>query len=642
MNLNIKSPLWKSENTGKRGAVMLERHAKLIRLLLNNSNRFLSADEIANYLNVSNRTVRNDIKYINVDVLSALIVSVKGRGFKVNQDLYSIDYIEEIVSDFTNKENELLLKLGYHILMHQQSTTIDSLAHHFNLSKSEVSDYLTRVQSWCNSFDITVNLTKKKGVTVNGNEMNIRNAILHLNQLSSKSKTVDDVILNEIPKAHIDIISQIIERNLNAHHIQPSKIRIKQLLIHLIIIFKRNSDDGYSWVVDKSSYKIAQQCITDINSELGYQLSDETAQLLSFFISYYFNKYDLGFEQIFVKSYIDRMIHQMEKNVGVDFTEDQALRDNLYAHFSRTYLRIVKNVYINNPLTEDIKKYYPFVFNALYETVSHLAKDAKINLVEDEIAFLALHFQSSIDRRKKESFNIVITCYYGLGISSLLEAKIKNIDDSIHIVDTLKMEDINDYNFSNIDALVATHSIEGKQLPNDLTCIEVSPLFSEEDENKIASALHHKQNPVLHQTELSSIQFSVYSDKQEQVVASYVFEQAQMILDNNHAVAKDYMKSALEREKFSSTYIGNGMSMPHGDPEKVLKSHVIIFKNMQGYIWKQNKAKLVFFLAITEQDIPIMKKIIHTIAKLDEHTVDQLLLLEDQSLKEKMIDLIKE
>ncbi|NQE00290.1 HTH domain-containing protein, partial [Staphylococcus xylosus] len=168
---------------------MLERHAKLIRLLLNNSNRFLSADEIANYLNVSNRTVRNDIKYINVEVLSSLIASVKGRGFKVNQDLYSIEYIEEIVSDFTNKENELLLKLGYHILMHQQPTTLDSLAHHFNLSKSEVSDYLTRVQSWCNSFDITVNLTKKKGVTVNGSEMNIRNAILHLNQLSSKNKT---------------------------------------------------------------------------------------------------------------------------------------------------------------------------------------------------------------------------------------------------------------------------------------------------------------------------------------------------------------------------------------------------------------------------------------------------------------------
>ncbi|MGO1997471.1 MAG: HTH domain-containing protein, partial [Staphylococcus equorum] len=39
---------------------MQERHAKLIRLILNNSNDYLSANEIANYLNVSNRTVRSD------------------------------------------------------------------------------------------------------------------------------------------------------------------------------------------------------------------------------------------------------------------------------------------------------------------------------------------------------------------------------------------------------------------------------------------------------------------------------------------------------------------------------------------------------------------------------------------------------
>ena len=101
----------------------------------------------------------------------------------------------------------------------------------------------------------------------------------------------------------------------------------------------------------------------------------------------------------------------------VSFTQDNILRENIQVHFSRAYLRIAKNVYINNPLTDEIKKYYPFVFNALYETVKYLAKDSNLSLVEDEIAFLALHFQSSIDRNKKDEVNIVITCYYGLGIS---------------------------------------------------------------------------------------------------------------------------------------------------------------------------------------------------------------------------------
>ncbi|MEB8108272.1 PRD domain-containing protein [Staphylococcus equorum] len=621
---------------------MQERHAKLIRLILNNSNDYLSANEIANYLNVSNRTVRSDIKYINSELVKELILSVKGRGYKMNRTLYSVEQLAEIVTAYTNKESEILLKIGYQLLMHQQPMTVDQLENDFGLTRSEVNDYLKRIQSWCTSFDINVNISKKKGITVNGNEMNIRNAILHLNQLSTKHQTVEQFILNEIPEAHIQMIFQIIKNNLSDYQIQTSDIRIRQLLIHLIIIFKRNNDNDASWVVDEESQIIAQHCIDEINRKLAYGLSDETAKLFSFFISYYFNKYDLGLEKVFVKSYIDRMIYQMEKSVGVNFTKDKALRDNVYSHFSRTYLRIAKNVYINNPLTEDIKKHYPFVFNTLYETVNHLSKDAKINLVEDEIAFLALHFQSSIDRNEKNRFNIVITCYYGLGISSLLEAKIANLDDRIHVIDTLKLENVSQYDFSGVDALITTHFIDKFQVPDTLQVMEVSPLFSNEDANKIQSFIRHKQNPVLNQDELAAIQFDVHSDKQELTEASYVFEQAQIIFGDNHSVSEKYIQSALEREKFSSTFIGNGISIPHGDPEKVLKSHVVIFKNMQGFGWKQNRAKLVFFLAIAEQDIPAMKKIIHTIANLTENDVDQLLVLEDQILRDKVIQLVKE
>lgn len=621
---------------------MQERHAKLIRLILNNSNDYLSANEIANYLNVSNRTVRSDIKYINSELVKELIVSVKGRGYKMNRTLYSVEQLAEIVTAYTNKESEILLKIGYQLLMHQQPMTVDQLENDFGLTRSEVNDYLKRIQSWCTSFDINVNISKKKGITVNGNEMNIRNAILHLNQLSTKHQTVEQFILNEIPEAHIQMIFQIIKNNLSDYQIQTSDIRIRQLLIHLIIIFKRNNDNDASWVVDEESQIIAQHCIDEINRKLAYGLSDETAKLFSFFISYYFNKYDLGLEKVFVKSYIDRMIYQMEKSVGVNFTKDKALRDNVYSHFSRTYLRIAKNVYINNPLTEDTKKHYPFVFNTLYETVNHLSKDAKINLVEDEIAFLALHFQSSIDRNEKNRFNIVITCYYGLGISSLLEAKIANLDDRIHVIDTLKLENVSQYDFSGVDALITTHFIDKLQVPDTLQVMEVSPLFSNEDANKIQSFIRHKQNPVLNQDELAAIQFDVHSDKQELTEASYVFEQAQIIFGDNHSVSEKYIQSALEREKFSSTFIGNGISIPHGDPEKVLKSHVVIFKNMQGFGWKQNRAKLVFFLAIAEQDIPAMKKIIHTIANLTENDVDQLLVLEDQILRDKVIQLVKE
>ncbi|WP_436862240.1 BglG family transcription antiterminator [Staphylococcus caeli] len=621
---------------------MLERHAKMIQLLLNKRNQYINADEISMDLNISNRTVRNDIKFINSEVLTALIISVKGRGYKLNLDEYNATQIDDVLSDYKNKESEIFIKLAYQLLMYEQPITIEQLANTYHLTKAEINDLLNKISAWSLSFDVTIKVMKRKGITVSGSEMNIRNAILHLNQLSENVQNVDTLILNELPKAHIVKMTQIIEETLKIYHIHTSKIRIKQLLIHLIIIFKRSHDeDGQSWVIDDTAYEIAQQCVTQINQALGYNLTKETAKLLSFFISYYFNQYDLGLEKIFVKSYIERMIYQMEKIVGIAFSKDPILQENLFEHFSRTYLRIAKDVYINNPLTDDIKKHYPFVFNALYETVTYLSKDSDIHLVEDEIAFLALHFQSSIDRNDKEIFNIVITCYYGVGISSLLEAKIANLDDRIAIVDTLKLEQVEQYDFTNVDALVTTHVMETGQLPDHVALIAVSPLFSEEDGKKILTSMHHKQNPLIQQDELANIQFDIVADKQESLNALFVFEQAQEIFDRDYSVMTDYIQSALERERFSSTYIGNAISIPHGDPEKVLKSHVIIFKNQQGFTWKQNKAKIIFFLAIAEHDITIMKKMIQRIVNITETDVQSLLRYDDQQFKEHIMKLIK-
>lgn len=81
--------------------------------------------------------------------------------------------------------------------------------------------------------------------------------------------------------------------------------------------------------------------------------------MFSFFISYHFNQFDLSFQQLFIQSYIQRLIQLMETNVDIPFSKDSILKENIYMHFSRTYLRLMRNVYLNNPLTSEIKQLYP-------------------------------------------------------------------------------------------------------------------------------------------------------------------------------------------------------------------------------------------------------------------------------------------
>lgn len=621
---------------------MIERQKKIIELFLNNYNTYLNANEIAQHLTVSNRTIRNDIKYINNDFLKSLIISVKSRGYMLNTEDYEIDDINNLLKSLDEKDSEILINLGYHLLMQNRAITLNKLEKEYHISRTKLLDYLSRIQAWCEKFNVKIEIKRKKGISISGSVNSINNAILHLNQLSEKDNSVEDLILNELPKSHINIIFNIVQENLEKYRINTSAFKIKQLVIHLILIMKRKEPEKISWKIDQEALEIAEKCTSEINSKLKYNLNAETSKLFSFFISYHFNKFELGVEKIFIKSYINRLINLMEENVGVKFSEDKLLKENLYSHFSRTYLRLTKNIYLNNPLVNNIKKLYPFIFSVLFEVIETLHKESNITLSEDEIAFLTIHFQSSIERNEEEQFRVVIACYYGLGVSNLLEAKISKLNKQINVIDIIKLEEVNGYDFSNTDLLVTTNEIDKSKIMNDINVLIVTPLFSKKDENKFKYYMNEKRNPISINNKLDNINIIVETDKGNYNNTLSIFKRVNEILENNKAIENEYIDSVLEREKFSSTYIGNGIAIPHGNPEKVLKSHIIIFKSKKDIKWKQYNVNLVFFLAISKKDLEVAKSFIQSIAKLSEIEVKRMINSSDKQIKDNLINLIKE
>ncbi|MBL7573852.1 BglG family transcription antiterminator [Staphylococcus saccharolyticus] len=623
---------------------MIHRQIKLIQLLLNNVETYLNGQEVATFLNVSNRTVRNDIKTINSTFLEDLIISTQSKGYQLNTNIYATKEIESLLEERMSRENKLLITIAYKLFMEHHTYTLHELESLYHLSKTEVMDCLTRIQNWATKFDVAVSLKKKQGIIIDATTTNINNAVLHLNQLSNYDFKVEDLIVQELPKAHTQKMRQIINQNLQHFGLQASDNKVQQLLVHLILLIKRTQPDCLDWKADVESLAIAKKCIQDINHSLRYQLNNETSELFSFFISYHFNKFDLGVQQLFIQSYIDHLIQLMDEKISFAFSRDAILKHNMNVHFSRTYLRIMRNVYLNNPLTAQIKKLYPFIFNTLYEAIHQLSQDTDIQLSEDEIAFLTIHFQSSIERTKPTQINVIIACYYGLGVSTLLAEKIKKLNNAISIVDTLKLEELQSYDFKSIDLLITTHDFNVSNISNLPKVIQVSPLFSDDDAKHIESFLKVIQNPMSHKDDLSPIQFSIESDFKLKNLTDIlsIFNRTEEILQQHHATLKGYIESAMERERQSSTFIGNGIAIPHGNPEKVLKSHVIIFKAPQPIPWKQHNVKLVFFLAIAKKDSLINRKMIQAIAQLEEDDINELCLLEDTQLKHTLIKRFRE
>ncbi|HDE3786353.1 TPA: BglG family transcription antiterminator [Staphylococcus aureus] len=623
---------------------MLDRHLKLLQFFIKNPSKHISSNEIAEHVNVSNRTVRNDIHVINSNFMDDIIVSIKSKGYQLNTSQYTLETITERYTHIQSYKEKLLLSMAYQLLMYNKSQTLQQLEQDYLLSKTVLNDYFVRIQQWCQKFNIALTIKKKQGIVVDGTDNDITNAIIHLNQLSSGHVHVEDLILNELPDSHQRMISHIIQETLQQHSIETTDIQIQQLLIHLILIIKRKQSLSELDTLNHDAKLISQSCIKQINERLGYDLNEKVINMFSFFIAYHFNKLDIGIERIFIQSYIDRLIELMQQRIHVPFNEDSILQQNLYNHFSKAYLRITQNIYLNNPLVIEIKKLYPFVFNTLFEAIDKLAIDTDIEMSEDEIAFLTIHFQAAIERRTKTQLNVVIACYYGLGVSNFLETKINNLSEELSVINTIKLENITHYHFDNVDLLITTHDIPKQTLnilPKHLTTIKVAPLFSEDDRHKIRHVVKQKQNPV-QAHHMDTVNFLVVNTEQKSRHTVQIFEEAQKILQAHHAIVEGYIESALEREKSSSTYIGNFMAIPHGDPEKVLQSHVLIFRTKDVFPWRQHDVKLVFFLAISHKDKAFTKQMMQLIANLDDDSVNHLCSLDDHSLKQQLFEYLQE
>ncbi|KHF27280.1 PTS system mannose-specific EIIBCA component [Anoxybacillus sp. BCO1] len=81
---------------------------------------------------------------------------------------------------------------------------------------------------------------------------------------------------------------------------------------------------------------------------------------------------------------------------------------------------------------------------------------------------------------------------------------------------------------------------------------------------------------------------------------------------------REYKRSAKEREKLSSTYIGGGIAIPHGEV-KWIKQSVLAIARMRAPIdWGGDKVEFVMMIAIRPQESEQLKRLFQELAHLSE------------------------
>ncbi|MGT2800575.1 BglG family transcription antiterminator LicT [Streptococcus marmotae] len=101
----------------------------------------------------------------------------------------------------------------------------------------------------------------------------------------------------------------------------------------------------------------------------------------------------------------EKIINLGKIKLGNNF--DEIIYVNLTDHIQSSIERHKEGIVIANPLKWEIAKYYPEEYKVGKQALEIIKKEAKIELAEDEAAFIALHFvNANLENNFQESYKI--------------------------------------------------------------------------------------------------------------------------------------------------------------------------------------------------------------------------------------------
>lgn len=609
---------------------MNARQIFLLEFLLK-QHEYLSANQLAEKYGVSTKTVYQDIDKLNdffdEGELKSRIVKVPRKGIKLSADeerkqihsLLLVNKHESGVQDFSPeyRESELIKRL----FINQEDLDIYDFAEEMYVTESTVHRDIDKLEKNLGQFDLKIRI-KHGQLFVDGDEWNIRKA-LQSYVIQAQSLGREEKIERFFSEKDIEICYEAISRLSQKYHHQFSEEYSCLLLVECLVFKKRTENNNC--LTERTSnlindlnhlevYFFSGELLESIINKSFSEISPYEIEAMAYsLLAYGFSIQSADYIQN-IEHQVNELINKVSNLLSLDLSKDNHLKLMLSNHISKMIFRLRNQIYITNPALEEIKKQYSSLFNVIWIAIRGLSKYYEINISNEELAFIVIHFQLAIEKIVKP-LNIVVICQNGIATSELIMSKLHKIFDSDAKITNINARELDFYDLSNIDLIISTIALPEVKVP----VIEVSPILTKDEIESIRSfySEHMTDNYTLMRTSLDGRKFNLESlqtlIKKPSLIRETVKSKKECIekmireCDATNRRIKEFKESILERETLGSTSVYTGVALPHCDPRFVEQSELIVMTLDKPINWGKNNVKLIILIAVAENDIPIFK-----------------------------------
>ncbi|MTI47544.1 BglG family transcription antiterminator [Sporosalibacterium faouarense] len=620
-----------------------ERCGEILDILID-TNKPITIDDISKEISVSNRTIRNDLnkiqEYLEATDKGELIkkprvgvwikVDSEGKRFLKNVILKSKNYIQP----FSPEKRQLYIIKR--LLQSNDSITMQLLADELYVSRVTIYKDLDEVDEWLDKYDLKLKRRQNYGIEIVGNEKGWRKATADLLSILKDEEELKDMLsdtqdikpnsrldyenymqLKELfPNIDVKKIEVILNEAEDDMDFLLSDEAFDGLLAHIVISIER--------LKQKKDIKMDKKQLDAIKKQKEFEIAHSISKRIEDEFNIKVPECEIGYISLHVlgskvqRSYnikgtedvlsnMDESIISLAKDIislignilSVDFSGDEKLLIGLVLHLRPTINRLKYGLSLRNPILKEIKTNYPSVFGAAWATSVLFEKHFGVKVNEEEIGYIAIHLGAALERLNKNTRAIVV-CSSGIGTAQLVAVKLQKSISNLQIVDVISAHDLNKKHPNNFDIIISTIPLK-YQLKQ---VIQINPFVNKGDIERIKRYISNIentkhfnkdaiQNPMIELFDKELIIPNLDVESKEIVIKKL----GNILVDNGY-VNSNFIKSALEREKITSTAVSERVAIPHGTHDNVNKSGIAVATLKQPVNWGENKIDTVFLLAL--------------------------------------------
>ena len=453
-------------------------------MLVLRKNQRISMERLVSLLNVSDRTIRNDIKQVNEDMKECAVIDTYHGEYMLR--IYREDLFRKFYSDVMQEEeflNSPKNRLDYvfgKLMRATEPVLTDELAYEMNVGRTTMVSDLKKLRSWLEEYEIVIAGKTSQGLSLSGSEIAIRRYVMENNfQSVYKDYPMDQEVMEilirsmkqypfekKVRKDLLNFTTLMLDRFLTGHYIGNLTASYYNL----------TAKQEYQWV-DEMMEEISKVLHIEIPVEerlyvflpvVGMRTPSDAADM---------QKIELDEN---VRPLLQEILLKIKTDMNVTIQSGEVSEEFLY-HLMFMMNRLRFNVRLNNPILEDIRSKYPLAYKMAEIAAGVVEQATGMTVTEEEKGFLASYFGVFLTKQKLETerpFSVAVVCGTGRVTSRLIQVQLKKILDSSTTVDTFSDEKVSAEILNRYDLILTTVQLPEKY---EKPVIKISEIFDERE-----------------------------------------------------------------------------------------------------------------------------------------------------------------